>query len=255
MTVPNVNCICAGFFWASDKNNLLYLTKTSGEIYTYERPATYKGVIFITLGGENVLEPPDDDKLQEAVRDTCASGIIYDMEGWLSPTFVPPTPSPSPSPPTPLPSPSTSDSTWESKCKKYIQMFPDILHIACPVGHGRSPNSPQIIYPSDIGFTHIAPMAYASTDSYNDNVGGWNLSGVKNVYKTTHSDDGWPTNKTFLTFHSESMANISKNPNALSIKNWLIQQKSDYAGILGWGSTRLHYSTEDNRNSGKMLLF
>ena len=243
MNVPNVNCICAGFFWAHDKNHLMSsLTKTSGEIYTYERPATYKGVIFITLGGENVLEPPDDDKLQEAVRDTCASGIIYDMEGWLSPTFVPPTPSPSLS---------TSDSTWESKCKKYIQMFPDILHIACPVGHGRSPNSPQIIYPSDIGFTHIAPMAYASTDSYNDNVGGWNLSGVKNVYTTTKSD-GWPTNKTFLTFHSESMANSSTNPNALSIKSWLIKQKSDYdyAGILGWGSS----IAANNIASGKMLF-
>ena len=170
-------------------------------------------------------EPPDDANLQSAVKCTGAKGIVYDLEGWLG-----------------------SSTNWQASCNKYIAMFPDLWHIACPLGHGRTEsNQPRVIYPPVVGFTHIAPMAYGGAGSYGT-VGQWTKAFVKGVFDKTQND-GWPKSKTFLTFQSASIANLNANAYAPDVIQLLLQQRGEYAGMLGWGS-----SENDNKASGHVLF-
>ena len=178
--------------------------------------------MLITLGGMGTQKAPDDKLLQQAIKSTGARGIIYDLEGWLG-----------------------SDKDWKSLCKKYIAMFPNLWHIACPLGHGKKANEPDVT-PQDAAFTHIAPMAYGGSGSYTP-AGAWDLAAVKNVYDRTAAK-GWTKKQTFLTFQSASMAKGGEYGPAVA--NWLVSQKGNYAGLLGWGSSKA-----DNQKSAEILKF
>ncbi len=189
--------------------------------YVYSKPPGFNGTVLITIGGMGVRDPPDDANLKNAVQNTGARGIIYDMEGFLG-----------------------AEKDWKAQCRKYISMFPGIWHIACPLGHGwEKPNSPDVT-PQDAEFTHIAPMAYGGSGSYTK-AGAWTQAFVKGVYDKT-AGRGWKKSQTFLTFQSASIASVGDY--GAAVAKWLVSQKSQYAGLLGWGSS-------SNAKSAQILQF
>ena len=269
-----INCISPGFFKNTGTGPYAAnaLTGNWSHFLQITGPGSYKswrynfsGKLFITIGGASTAEnyPPDITAFKEIILgDMKPDGIIYDLEGWLGLKPVPPAPGYGAN---------TTKQQILDLCKKYMDACEGSsikYHIVCPAGHGigksssDGKNSPQI-FPSDLaGFTHIAPMAYASDESYgscggfmesdsniygNCNYGDWTLENVKNVYQQT-KNDGWTTKQTFLTYEIPSITGMGMGKNDgtenKKVAEWIKSVKNDYAGLLGWPG-RAQDSTPD----------
>lgn len=181
-------------------------------------PANWKtspaaqGHIWLTLGGEGVgvKNPEECFKLDKAVAEAQkvgANGIAFDMEGCYYQG-------------------SGGLEQLISAIRKQKSEIPSSIKLMIVGGGDEAIAKYEDL--KDV-FDFIAPMLYWGSDSYQDH---WTVPIIKDVLQKAE-DAGWPKDKMYLTFQSESAAASETGKQVLT---FLAEEacKKKYLGLFGW---------------------